>query len=426
MKPNNELTAALLSKLKDFFTKNWPVKVISLVFAMLLWGYVMMETNPERTKTITEIPVSFSGENELQERGFAVRGDHDDILRSVTARVSVELTKYTGLDASDVSATVSLRSISKAGTYRLKVNTTCSDGTVLSVSPSELVVEVDELATRIVPIEVAYAGELPEGYWKSEPTLGSQTISVSGPADDVSVVSKAICTIDLDGRTTSCNESILLSYVDAAGENVSSAFFLNQLPSVVVKMDVLRMITVPVNARDAVVGVDSLPANYEVYDIVSTPPSVRLVGPESVLSEINGIDIEQIDVSGSNSSVQVPVVLTAPEGTVLLDEPEATIYVDIREKQESMQLQGMPVEIRGLADGLTAELSDTEGDIIITGKISHMRRLERKDVTLYVDLTGLVPGSYDVEMGVGIADKKMQTELEWMLSVPKVTVTVKE
>ena len=285
---------------------------------------------------------------------------------------------------------------------------------------------MDELATRIVPIEVAYAGELPEGYWKSEPTLGSQTISVSGPADDVSIVSKAICTIDLAGRTTSCNESILLSYVDSAGENVSNALFLNQLPSVVVKMDILRMITVPVNAKDAVVGVDSLPANYEVYEIVSTPPAVRLVGPESVLSEITGIDIEQIDVSGSNSSVQVPVVLTAPEGTVLLDEPEAMIYVDIREKQESMQLQGMPIEIRGLADGLTAELSDTEGDIIITGKISHMRRLERKDVTLYVDLTGLVPGSYDVEMGVGIADKTMQTELEWILSVPKVTVTVKE
>ncbi len=426
MRANSEIAAALRGKLKDFFTKNWPVKLISLVFAMLLWGYVMMETNPERTKTITDVPVSFSGENELHERGFAVRGDHEDILRSITARVSVELTKYTGLDASDITATVSLRSISKSGTYRLKINSTCVDGTVLSVSPSELVVEVDELATRIVPIEVAYAGELPDGYWKSEPTLSSQTISVSGPADDVSEVSKAICTIDLEERTSSCNESILLSYVDAAGEPVNSALFLNQLPSVVVKMDVRRIITVPVNAEAALVGADSLAANYEVYDIVSTPPTVRLVGPENILSEITGIDIEQIDVSGSSSSVQVPVTLTAPEGTILLDEPEATIYVDIREKQESMQLQGVPIEIRGLAKGLTAELSSLEADISITGKISHMRRLERKDVTLYVDLTGLSSGTYEVETGVSIADRTMQTELEWTLSVPKVTVTVKE
>ena len=426
MKPNNELTAALLNKLKDFFTKNWPVKLISLVFAMLLWGYVMMETNPDRTKIITEIPVSFSGENELHERGFAVRGDHDEILRSVTARVSVELTKYTGLDASDVSATVSLRSISKAGTYKLKVNSTCADGTVLSVSPSEIVVEVDELATRIVPIEVAYSGELPEGYWKSEPTLGSQTISVSGPADDVSVVSKAICTIDLEERTSSCNESILLNYVDAAGESVSSSLFLNQLPSVVVKMDVLRMITVPVRAREAVLGGDSLAANYEIYDVVSTPPAVRLVGSESALAGITGIDIEQIDVSGSSSSVQVPVTLTAPEGTVLLDPPEATVYVDIREIQETVELQGVKIEIRGLEDGLTAELSETESDIAITGKISHMRRLERKDVAIYADLTGLAPGSYEVELSVAVPDETMQTELSWIMTVSKVVVTVKE
>jgi len=426
MKPNNQLTAALLNKLKDFFTKNWPVKLISLVFAMLLWGYVMMETNPDRTKIITEIPVSFSGENELHERGFAVRGDHDEILRSVTARVSVELTKYTGLDASDVSATVSLRSISKAGTYKLKVNSTCADGTVLSVSPSEIVVEVDELATRIVPIEVAYSGELPEGYWKSEPTLGSQTISVSGPADDVSVVSKAICTIDLEERTSSCNESILLNYVDAAGESVSSSLFLNQLPSVVVKMDVLRMITVPVRAREAVLGGDSLAANYEIYDVVSTPPAVRLVGSESALAGITGIDIEQIDVSGSSSSVQVPVTLTAPEGTVLLDPPEATVYVDIREIQETVELQGVKIEIRGLEDGLTAELSETESDIAITGKISHMRRLERKDVAIYADLTGLAPGSYEVELSVAVPDETMQTELSWIMTVSKVVVTVKE
>ena len=55
-----------------------------------------------------------------------------------------------------------------------------------------------------------------------------------------------------------------------------------------------------------------------------------------------------------------------------------------------------------------------------------MRRLERKDVTIYADLTGLVPGTYEVELGVAVPDQTMQTELGWTLSVPKVTVTVKE
>ena len=247
MNNNKEISAALLDRLKLFFTKNWGLKVISLLFAILLWGYVMMETNPSRTKTVTDIPVSFSGESDLLDKGLVVRGDHAEILKSVTARVSVELTKYTGLDASDINATVSLRTVSKADTYKLKINAATSQGTVLSVSPSEIVIEVDELATRVVPIEVEYSGTLPEGHWQGQPSLGASTISVSGPAEDVSKVSKAICDIDLTNRKTSFNESVLLRYIDGEGNEVDRALFLNTLPSVVVKMDILPTVLIPIN-----------------------------------------------------------------------------------------------------------------------------------------------------------------------------------
>ena len=103
----------------------------------------------------------------------------------------MQLTNYTGLDASDISAYVSLRPVNKADTYKLKIDATSSLGTVETVSPSEITIEVDELATMLVPIDVEYSGELPDGYWKSEPTLASQSIKVSGPRDDVSTISKA-------------------------------------------------------------------------------------------------------------------------------------------------------------------------------------------------------------------------------------------
>ena len=257
------------------------------------------------------------------------------------------------------------------------------------MSPSEITIEVDELATMLVPIDVEYSGELPEGYWKSEPTLASQSIKVSGPRDDVSTISKAICTINLEDRTTSYNEAILLKYVDKNGDEIDTALFLDTLPSVVVKMDVLRIVELPINAAEAVLGADALPANYEVYDVVATPPTVRVVGSESALSGLTGIQIENIDVSGSSSSVQQNIEITAPEGTTLLDDPNITVYVGIREKQDSVQFKGVPVETKGLAKKLTAELSAAECDVNITGRTSLMKLLQRKDVSVYVDLTGL-------------------------------------
>ena len=380
----NDIGTIILNWLKGFFTKNLALKIVSLLFAMLIWGYVMVEVNPKRVKTITDVPVSFSGESSLHDRGLAVRGDRDDILRNVTVRVKVQLTDYTGLDASDISASVSLRPVNKADTYKLKIDATSSLGTVENVSPSEITIEVDELATMLVPIDVEYSGELPEGYWKSEPTLASQSIKVSGPRDDVSTISKAICTINLEDRTTSYNEAILLKYVDKNGDEIDTALFLDTLPSVVVKMDVLRIVELPINAAEAVLGADALPANYEVYDVVATPPTVRVVGSESALSGLTGIQIENIDVSGSSSSVQQNIEITAPEGTTLLDDPNITVYVGIREKQDSVQFKGVPVETKGLAKKLTAELSAAECDVNITGRTSLMKLLQRKDVSVYV------------------------------------------
>ena len=422
----NEIGAIILNWLKGFFTKNLALKIVSLLFAMLIWGYVMVEVNPKRVKTITDVPISFSGESSLHDRGLAVRGDRDDILRNVTVRVKVQLTDYTGLDASDISASVSLRPVNKADTYKLKIDATSSLGTVENVSPSEITIEVDELATMLVPIDVEYSGELPYGYWKSEPTLASQSIKVSGPRDDVSTISKAICTIDLEDRTTSYNEAILLKYVDKNGDEIDTALFLDTLPSVVVKMDVMRIVELPINAADAVLGADALPANYEVYDVVATPPTVRVVGSENALSGLTDIKIENIDVSGSTSSVQQNVVITAPDGTTLLDDPNITVYVGIREKQDSAQFKGVPIETKGLGKKLTAELSATECDVSITGRTSLMKLLRRKDVSVYVDLTGLTAGTYKITPMVSLASKEMQTDLQWTVSLPEATVTIKE
>ena len=61
----NDIGTIILNWLKGFFTKNLALKIVSLLFAMLIWGYVMVEVNPKRVKTITDVPVSFSGESSL-------------------------------------------------------------------------------------------------------------------------------------------------------------------------------------------------------------------------------------------------------------------------------------------------------------------------------------------------------------------------
>ena len=56
---NSDLRKRILTAIKNFFTTNLAVKIVALLFAVLLWGYVLTDQNPYRTKTITNVNTRF-------------------------------------------------------------------------------------------------------------------------------------------------------------------------------------------------------------------------------------------------------------------------------------------------------------------------------------------------------------------------------
>ena len=193
--------------------------VLSLLIAMLLWGYVLMSQNPARIKTYTGVTPTFEagGEADLIAKKLIVYGDIEEILKDVTVTVSAPLRNISKVTAKDIAATVSLADVRAAGTYDLEVKAVCSGGTVVSVEPSTVSVVIDDLASRSVPVTYAFSGELPEGYWHGEPTLLDATTTLEGARGVLANVSKAVCYIDLENVTESVNRSIQLTLLDNDG-----------------------------------------------------------------------------------------------------------------------------------------------------------------------------------------------------------------
>ncbi|HMM32205.1 MAG TPA: hypothetical protein PKB13_10560, partial [Clostridia bacterium] len=107
MNTKNKIRFSVLKFLKNLFTKNILIKFLSLLFAMLVWGYVMMDQNPMRIKTVENVAVNFDAEGDLIARKLVVRSDRNQALKSITVKVNTELTKYADLDASDITASIS-------------------------------------------------------------------------------------------------------------------------------------------------------------------------------------------------------------------------------------------------------------------------------------------------------------------------------
>ena len=84
------------------------------MFAMLIWGYVMMTQNPMRVKVVQNVPVNIEGEADLTTRKLIICGDRAALLEDISVRVRTELTSYADLSASESSlALYGLRMISR-------------------------------------------------------------------------------------------------------------------------------------------------------------------------------------------------------------------------------------------------------------------------------------------------------------------------
>ena len=61
---------AVLASFKGFFTRNLGLKIVALVFAILLWAYVLVALNPVRSKSIDDVPITLEGHTDLLSRNL--------------------------------------------------------------------------------------------------------------------------------------------------------------------------------------------------------------------------------------------------------------------------------------------------------------------------------------------------------------------
>lgn len=401
--------------LKNFFTKNIAIKVISLMFAILLWGYVLMTQNPPRVKTVTDVTVSIEGEADLTTRKLTLRGDRAALLEDVSVRVRTELTSYADISADDITASINLSRITSTGKHTVRIHAKSSSGDVVSVSPSEIEVEIDTLTTRNIPIEIHEEGELPEGYWAGDVQLDSATVLLEGPGTDLAKIVKAVGTIDLTNRTESLNQSIMLALYDKEGNVVESSILFGGMPTVVAKQEILPSKLVPIDVDGAIIGREELPENFEIASYGTSLEStlVRIVGDADVIQKIESLSLEPVDVTGCTESIQQELAINVPEGVRIIGADSVNLQVTIREKTAVLELTELPIEIVGLARKQTATLSQERANVTFSGRVSLLAGITRGDVKVYADVTGLAAGTHDVKLALQIDGEDVPSDLQY-------------
>lgn len=416
------------NRIAFFFKNNTIILVIALITAFVLWGFVLANQNPDRTKTLTGIKVTFEGEADLIARSLVIVGDKATVLPEATVYVSTDLLHYAALSNSNITATVSLRSITGEGAHTLDIRATTSNGSVLRISPSTVTIQVDKLTTKRVPIQVEYDGELSPNYWHGEPALSKTEVEISGAFSILSSITSAICKVPLASRTESFSNSISLALVDSNGFIVNSNLLYGDLPSVTVALTIFPQKMVTLDVLGSLIGTDNLRNNYEIYEIITSPATVTIIGEKDTLASINKLQLERWDIAGASKNLERELNIVIPEGvTVLGDITSVIAYVNIREKILEKTFEIIPITVRNLGRNMDYTLIRSAATITISGRISVINRIQRSDIELFVDLNGLkAPFNGDLPINVDFGSDSLLDEITVTLDIPKVTVILNE
>ena len=80
----------IVAVIKRLFVQNWKMKLIALIFAFILWSFVIAEDNPYKTKTFRDFPVTYTAADELRQKDLTTSEPLAQLLSSVTVTAQIE------------------------------------------------------------------------------------------------------------------------------------------------------------------------------------------------------------------------------------------------------------------------------------------------------------------------------------------------
>ena len=418
--------------MKKWITNNWPLKLMSVLLAVLIWIVIVNIDNPVETVTIRGIPIQIVNDDLFREQGktYTVVGSS---APTASVRVTERWKTTTGLSASDFTAVADFADIYQEG--QVPVTVTCSNSAVSSedfvvLTPS-LEIQVENLSTITQEVTVQTTGDPAEGYTIGKTTAAPNLVTITAPASFAERVRQAVVTVDVSGASEEVTAQSSIQLLDAYGDVMSTTGlaegdFTISSETADATVEILNMKEVPITV--SVSGVNQVADGYRYTGHVVNPETVSLSGLRSALGSAS-IEIPNTvaSVAGASSDVTFTVSLAEylPAGVSLVEgEPEeATITLRVEPLEErSISIPVSSLTVTGLEDGLEYTLIGTSFTLRVEGLAEDLDRLAEEPLTGTVDVSGLGAGMHTLPVEVTLPDQDAYS----LVSEPAVNVQLTE
>ncbi len=391
----------------DLFFRNLRSFILALILALAVWVSAITAADPDEVREYPQlVPLEIIG----QDPGLVIVGN---VPTQVTITLRAPHSVWNQLTASDnqVRAILDLSGM-QSGEHQVQIQpqVIVRPVRVVSVTPQNLQINLEQLASISLPIQLSLRGEPAVGYEAGTASLEPAEAVLSGPQSQIQRVVLAQIDLSIAGLRQDVHSNLPVRIVDAGGK-VLNGLTVNpenvQVNLPVTQQGGYRDIAVKVTVRGQQAG------GYRVTNISVFPPVLTVYSKNpAIVNDLPGyVETETLNLNGESQNVDTHLKLILPPGVTIVGDQTVQVQVGIAAIEGSLSLNGIPVEMIGLAPGLEAQTSPALVDVILTGPLPLLDKLTPGDIKFVVDLTGLESGTHQTapQAQILITDIRVQS-----------------
>ena len=361
------------------------------------------------TKWFRDVPVTYTGETVLTERGFMLL-DEDTVS---TVDLEMEGTRFdlALLDKDYIRVTVDLSNVSRTGVQTassviygyteeyFRQNITVSDRT-----PSTITINVAELYHKTVDVRCELTGNVAEGYSAGELQISPTEIEVRGDQADVDAVSYAKVTLDLgQDATSTVTGDLPVQFYDASDQLLedTSLQTTEETIQVTLPVYVTRELQLTMNFQESA-GARLSNVNWRIE-----PSTVLVSGPAEVLNGMDSIVLDEFDLASLGTTTNYSYAIPIPEGCENLSGvTRATMQISFNDMQRT-SVTATNFILTNEPEGRDVSLLTEQLEISVFGTSADVAAITADNILVTVDLSdfGSAVGTYTVPAEVSVVGR---------------------
>lgn len=381
-------------------TNIWDNKVlwifISITASILLWVYVTTTEGEVIETSFEGVQILFNGEDTIREKEGLVISNAS--ANTVTVKLRATRRVLSKLNSSNISAVVDVSKINSRGNNTLPFTMVYPVGTdknaidIVSALPQYIYFYVDKASTKSVEVKGEFDGSVVEGFVPGKITFDPQTVTISGPENEVSKVAYAWVLIQREevDKTLKFDSEYILVDADGKELELDNIRLETQMVSVTLPITATKEVPLSVDL------VDGGGATIENVKLSFDPETIIISGDAETLKGINKVSLGTIDLASFESTLEekFPIVLDNEVSNVTgVTEAKVTVAVI---GMETKKFDVTNISITNVPDGHTATLVTENVVVTLRGSSEVIKKIKANNIRAVIDLSdfGSSPGVF--------------------------------